>query len=110
MKTIVQVDGPAIPWAEYQLPGDLPSEIRVKRLLPGEPETPAVQYVEYGPGQTDPVHHHSTGELFLVTEGELWLDETCTGPGGVIYIPADTDYAVRAGDAGARYFRVVTPD
>jgi quercetin dioxygenase-like cupin family protein len=110
MGMIVQVDGQEIPWAEYQLRGDLPSEIRVKKMLPQATETPAVQYVEYGPGQTDPVHHHDTGELFLVTEGELWLGERCTGPGGVIYIPADTEYAVRAGEAGARYFRVVTPD
>jgi quercetin dioxygenase-like cupin family protein len=66
-----------------------------------------VQYVEYAPGHTDPVHHHSTGEFFIVTEGSLWLEDVETGPGGVVFIPANTDYAVHAGDGGVKYFRVV---
>jgi quercetin dioxygenase-like cupin family protein len=66
-----------------------------------------MQYIEYGPGQADSVHRHDTGEVFIVTEGELWIDDTRLGPGGLIFIPADTDYAVRAGDEVTRYFRVV---
>ena len=58
-------------------------------------------------GQTDPVHRHDKGEFFIITMGEMWLDGAKTGPGGVAFIPANTDYAVRAGDEGVRYFRVV---
>jgi quercetin dioxygenase-like cupin family protein len=54
------------------------------------------------------VHRHDTGEVFVVIEGEIWLDEARNGPGSVVYIAPDTDYAVRAGDEGARYFRIVT--
>jgi quercetin dioxygenase-like cupin family protein len=68
-----------------------------------------MQYLEYAAGHTDPVHRHDTGEVFVVTEGELWLDDTCNGPGAVVYVPADTDYAVRAGADGVRYFRIVVP-
>jgi quercetin dioxygenase-like cupin family protein len=69
-----------------------------------------MQFVEYAPGHSDHVHRHDEGEVFLVTEGELWLDdETRHGPGSVMYIPPDTDYAVRAGAEGARYYRIVVP-
>ena len=51
---------------------------------------------------------HDTGEVFVVIEGEIWLDEARNGPGSVVYIAPDTDYAVRAGAEGARYFRIVT--
>ena len=39
--------------------------------------------------------------------GELWLDDACNGPGSIVFIPRDTKYAVRGGEAGARFFRVV---
>jgi quercetin dioxygenase-like cupin family protein len=66
-----------------------------------------VQFIEYAPGHSDPVHRHDEGEVFIVTEGELWLDGARSGPGSVLCIPRDTDYAVRSGAQGARFFRVV---
>ena len=54
------------------------------------------------------MHRHEVGEFFIVFSGEMWLGNRRTGPGGVIFIPANTDYAVRAGDEGVQYFRVVT--
>ena len=53
--------------------------------------------------------HGLRGEFFIVTHGELWLADVRTGPAGIIYIPRHTDYSVRAGPDGARYFRVVVP-
>jgi hypothetical protein len=94
-------------WSSYDEPDGAPAAIRYKALTSDAPGVPPVQYLEYGPGHTDPVHRHSTGEFFIVTEGELWLSDGRTGPGGILYIPAHTDYAVRAGPQGARYFRVV---
>jgi hypothetical protein len=104
---IVQVNEGDLPWSAYIDPGGARSAIRYKALTSGLPDVPPVQYIEYGPGQTDPVHHHATGELFIVTDGELWLQEARTCSGGVVYIPAHTDYSARAGPEGARYFRVV---
>jgi len=94
-------------WSDYTSK-DGPAAIRFKALTLGTPGVPPVQYIEYGPGQTDPVHRHDEGEFFIVTSGEMWLDDQKTGPGGVVFIPADTDYAIRAGDDGVQYFRVVT--
>jgi hypothetical protein len=106
---IFQVNQGDWPWSTYVDPGGAPTAIRYKALTSDVPDVPPVQYIEYGPGQSDPVHHHSTGELFIVTDGELWLHEARTCSGSVVYVPAHTDYSVRAGPDGARYFRVVVP-
>jgi hypothetical protein len=98
-----------LPWSAYVDPGGAPSAIRYKALTSGAPGVPPVQYIEYGPGQTDPVHRHPTAEFFVVTDGELWLQDARTEAGGILYIPAHTDYSIRAGPAGARYFRLVIP-
>ena len=45
----------------------------------------------------------------VVTDGELWLDDTPSGPGSIVFIPRDTDYSVRGGAEGVRFFRVVVP-
>jgi quercetin dioxygenase-like cupin family protein len=82
--------------------------IRFKALSYGRRDVPSMTYIEYAPGCTDPIHKHDTGEVFVGIEGEIWLDDTRNGPGSVVYIAPDTDYAVRAGDEGARYFRIVT--
>jgi quercetin dioxygenase-like cupin family protein len=66
-----------------------------------------VQYIEYGPGHPDPVHQHATSEFFIVTSGEMWLNDEKTKLGRVVFIPANTNYAIRAGDDGVQYFRVV---
>jgi hypothetical protein len=55
----------------------------------------------------DPVHHHDTGEVMVITEGELWLEGAANGAGSVVYIPRDLDDALRAGDEDARFFRIV---
>jgi len=105
---IFQIDEHDLPWSEYDgRDGAVDATIRYKALTLGTKGVPPVQYVEYAPGVADPVHSHTTGEFFVVTDGELWLDDTCNGPGSVIFVPRDTDYAVRSGDEGARFFRVV---
>ena len=98
-----------LPWSAYNDTGGAPSAIRYKALTSDAPGVPPVQYIEYGPGHTEPVHNHATGELFIITDGELWLADARTCSGGVVYVPAHTDYSVRAGLEGARYFRVVVP-
>jgi len=98
-----------LPWSRYggADAADM-AAIRYKALSYGRRDVPSMTYIEYAPGCTDPVHKHDTGEVFVVIEGEIWLDEARNGPGSVVYIAPDTDYAVRAGAEGARYFRIVT--
>jgi quercetin dioxygenase-like cupin family protein len=98
---IFRINESDVPWFEYE------KAIRVKALTRNVAGVPPVQFVEYGPGHTDPMHSHDTDEFFIVTEGELYVDDTANGPGSVVFIPRGTEYAVRAGDAGVRYFRVV---
>ena len=106
MGAIFIVNEGDLAWSDYASDTG-PADIRYKALTAGTRGVPPVQYIEYGPGQTDPVHRHDEDEFFIVTTGEMWLDDARTGPGGIVFIPADTDYAVRAGDEGVRYFRVV---
>ena len=109
MGEIFQINENDLPWFEYQeaLDADGRPQIRVKALTIGEKEVPPVQFVEYAPGTTDPIHRHEVDEFFIVTEGSIWLDDVESGVGSVVFIPRDTDYAVRAGKRGTRYFRVV---
>jgi quercetin dioxygenase-like cupin family protein len=109
MGDIFQVDANDLPWIEYNeaLDADGRPQIRVKALTMDQPEIPPVQFVEYAPGHTDPVHSHKTDEFFIVTEGSVLLGDVESGVGSIVFVPRDTEYAVRAGDNGARYFRVV---
>ena len=105
MAEIFCIDEHDVPWIEYdRIPG-----IRVKPLTGTVDTATRVQYVEYPPDHSDSMHRHDEGEVFLVTEGELWLDDARYGPGSILCIPRDADYAVRSGPEGARYFRVVVP-
>jgi quercetin dioxygenase-like cupin family protein len=103
MGPIFHIDPDELPWAGYEN-----GDIRFKALTAGTRGAPPVQLIEYGPGQTDPVHRHDIGELFLVSTGEIWLDEVRVGPGAIVFVPPGTDYAVRAGPEGSRYYRIVT--
>jgi quercetin dioxygenase-like cupin family protein len=106
---IFRVDENDLPWAEYEEAGGSNgrAHVRVKALTLDEPDVPPVQFVEYAPGHTDPVHSHKTDEFFIVTDGELWLDGALSGPGSIVFIPRNTEYSVRGGDRGVRYFRIV---
>jgi quercetin dioxygenase-like cupin family protein len=109
VSTIFRVNANDLPWVDYQESADADgrAQIRVKGVTHRNTDVPPVQYVEYAAGYADPVHRHDTGEFFIVTEGSLWLDDVESGPGSVIFIPRGTEYAVRAGDDGVRYYRVV---
>jgi quercetin dioxygenase-like cupin family protein len=108
MSSIFHVDPEELPWAEYG-GGDGAGKIRFKALTEGVDTATRVQLVEYAPSHSDPVHRHDEGEVFLVTEGELWVNGARNGPGSIICIPRHTEYAVRSGADGARFFRVVVP-
>jgi quercetin dioxygenase-like cupin family protein len=103
------VDEHDVPWVDYDAGPDRAGGIRVKPLTVGVDTSTRVQYVEYPPDRSDPVHRHDEGEVFVVIEGELWLDGARYGSGSILCIPRDVDYAVRSGPNGARYFRVVIP-
>lgn len=109
MDAIFRVDEHDVPWAEYgkATSPDDGVPIRYKALTVHQPDVPPVQYVEYAPGHADPMHSHRTGEVLVVTEGELWLDGIRNGPGSIVFIPRDHEYSVRGGDDGVRFFRVV---
>jgi quercetin dioxygenase-like cupin family protein len=103
------IDEHDMPWADYRRGEEGGAGIRVKALTAGVDTCTRVQYIEYPPDHGDPAHRHDEGEVFVVVDGELWLDDGCYGSGSILCIPRDADYAVRSGPNGARYFRVVVP-
>src|SRR6476646_10127885 len=62
-----------VDWSNYE-GSDGPSAIRFKALTRDAVGVPGVQFIEYGPVETDPVHQHDVGEFFIVMSGEMWLD------------------------------------
>ena len=104
MASIVTVDQAELPWSDYE-----PGEIRVKMLSGRDGPAPPMQYVEYAPGHSDNLHSHTEGEVFVVMAGTVVLDGTEHGPGAVVYIPSGVEYAMRGGDTGARFLRIVVP-
>jgi quercetin dioxygenase-like cupin family protein len=106
MHGVFHVDPADLEWAAYAGANGR-GKIRFKALTAGIETFTRVQYIEYAPDHSDPVHRHPEGEVFIVTDGELWVEGVRSGPGSVLCIPRDTDYAVRSGSQGARFFRVV---
>jgi hypothetical protein len=109
MTEIFCIDEHDVAWIDYEPSPGRGEGIRVKPLTADVDTCTRVQYIEYPPDHADSVHRHDEGEVFLVTDGELWLDGTGYGAGSILCIPRDADYAVRSGPRGARYFRVVIP-
>jgi quercetin dioxygenase-like cupin family protein len=109
MAEIFCVDEHDLPWVDYQRDPGGGDGIRVKALTVGVDAITAVQYIEYPADHADPVHRHDEGEVFVVTEGELWLSDARYASGSILCIPPGVDYSVRSGPHGARYFRVVIP-
>jgi quercetin dioxygenase-like cupin family protein len=107
MASIVRVDEKDLPWVEYT--GTPPGSVRVKAMTQREGSAPPMQYVEYAPGHADGMHSHEEGEVFFITAGEVSIGGTVSGPGTVIYIPPGVEYAMRGGDEGVRFLRVVVP-
>jgi len=103
MGSIFRADEHDVAWFDYE------AGQRVKALSHGHADVPSMQYLEYGPNHVDPVHSHDTDEVFVVVAGELRLEghDEGSGPGSVVFIPRDTEYAVRCGPEGVRYFRIV---
>jgi quercetin dioxygenase-like cupin family protein len=103
MGSIFRANERDVAWFDYE------AGIRVKALTQGHADVPSMQFLEYGPDHVDPMHSHDTDEVFVVIDGELWLEghDEANGPGSVVFVPRDTEYAVRGGSEGVRYFRIV---
>jgi quercetin dioxygenase-like cupin family protein len=98
---IVAVNEGDLPWSSYS------ADIRYKALTSGTDGVYGVGFIEYAAGHSDSMHSHKVDELFIVTAGEMWLGDARYGAGSIVFIPKHEEYAIRAGDEGVRYFRVV---
>jgi quercetin dioxygenase-like cupin family protein len=78
-----------------------------KSLLPGgEPGRPNMQRSRYEPLHFEPPHSHPEDEIIYVLSGDLTFGDQQLGFGDALFVPKDTRYSLRAGEAGAEFVRV----
>ena len=71
---IFSVNESDLPWSTYE-GSDGPTAIRFKALTYGAAGVPGVQFIEYGPDHGDSVHQHDVGEFFIVSTGEISIND-----------------------------------
>lgn len=98
-------------WQEVS--GDWPGKAKAgeprvlyKSLLPGEPGRPNMQRSRYEPHHFEPPHSHPEDEVIYVLSGVLTFGDQQLGFGDALFVPKDTRYSLRAGEAGAEFVRV----
>ena len=70
---------------------------------------PYVHVTEVSPGYVIHPHSHSEAEVTIVLKGSARLGDTVCGPGTILIVPADEEYALVAGDDEPLTFAVVRP-
>ena len=80
-----------------------------KRILEMEPGMPNMQRVRFDPGYVEPPHSHPDDEVITIVKGSIHFGRDELAAGDTLYVPKDTRYSLRAGDAGAEFLRVGMP-
>lgn len=98
-------------WREVS--GDWPGKAKAgeprvlyKMLLPMAPGRPNMQRSRYEPHHFEPPHSHPEDEVIYLLAGGLTFGSEVLGVGDAIFVPKDTRYSLRAGEAGAEFVRV----
>lgn len=80
-----------------------------KSLLPIAPGLPNMQRSRYEPHHFEPPHTHPEDEVIYLLAGDLTFGDQTLGVGDALFVPKDTRYSLRAGEAGAEFVRVGMP-
>jgi len=80
--------------------------LKLSRLREDEPY---VHLTEVPPGYCISLHSHSETEVTVILTGSARVGDRVCGPGSVIVIDANEEYALSAGDDGPLTFLVVRP-
>ena len=88
-----------------------PGEPRViyKTLMAREPGLPNMQRTCYEPHHFEPPHSHEEDEVIYLLQGDLAFGDQTLALGDALFVPKNTRYSLRAGDAGAEFVRVGLP-
>jgi quercetin dioxygenase-like cupin family protein len=72
-------------------------------------DAPYVHMTEVPPGYHIGLHSHSETEVTVILGGSARVGDRVCGPGSVLVIEADEEYALTAGDEGPLTFLVMRP-
>jgi quercetin dioxygenase-like cupin family protein len=72
-------------------------------------DDPYVHLTEVPPGYVIDLHSHSETEVTVILSGTAHVGDRACGPGSVLVIEANEEYALTAGDAEPLTFLVVRP-
>lgn len=94
-------------WAGKAKPGE--PAVFYKSLLQSQPGLPNMQRSRFEPHHFEPPHTHAEDEVIYLLAGGLAFGDQSLTAGDALYVPRDTRYSLRAGAAGAEFFRVGLP-
>jgi quercetin dioxygenase-like cupin family protein len=101
-------------WLE--VPSEWPGKSRAdepgvsyKMVMPPSPERPNVQRIRFDPDHFEPPHSHPEDEVIHLLAGSLKMGTEELVAGDALFIAKETRYSLRAGTAGAEFFRVGMP-
>jgi len=80
-----------------------------KMLMARSPGLPNVQRVRFEPKHFEPPHTHDEDEVIFLIGGELQFGDRKLAMGDTLFVPKNTRYSLRAGDAGTEFVRVGLP-
>ena len=84
-------------------------QVWFKMIMSREPGLPNVQRVRFEPKHFEPPHTHDEDEVIFLIGGELTFGDRTLGSGDTLFVPKNTRYSLRAGEAGAEFVRVGLP-
>jgi quercetin dioxygenase-like cupin family protein len=80
-----------------------------KSLMMTAPDKPNMQRTRYEPNHFEPPHSHPEDEVIYLLSGELSFGNQDLGAGDALFVPKNTRYSLRTGDAGCEFVRVGFP-
>jgi quercetin dioxygenase-like cupin family protein len=98
---------PPAEWDGKAKPGE--PTVHYKSLMAVAPGRPNMQRTRYEPRHFEPPHSHPEDEVIYMLSGNLAFGNQELSFGDALFIPKNTRYSLRAGDAGAEFVRVGLP-
>jgi mannose-6-phosphate isomerase-like protein (cupin superfamily) len=80
-----------------------------KLLMRGGEGLPSIVHNRWEAGHLEPPHSHPDDEVLYVLCGHIAFGGQNLTSGDAIFVPKNTRYSLRAGDAGAEFVRVGMP-
>jgi quercetin dioxygenase-like cupin family protein len=93
-----------VDWPGRTEPGE--PKVVYKVLIDWNTGLPNMQRVRFEPHHFEPPHSHEEDEIIYLLQGALSFGDQTVIQNDTLFIPKNTRYSLRAGEAGAEFVRV----